>query len=135
MTDRASLDGSDAVHITVPAAPEQVAVLRAAAAVIASRLDFTLDDIDDLRILIDEAASVLLMSGARDQLHCDIVAIDDSVSFTLRAQLPDGQRPDGQGFAWSILQALAHDVDATVQGDVHVVSVTRHRGPVLDRTI
>jgi serine/threonine-protein kinase RsbW len=134
MTEPASLDGSDVVHITTPAKPEQVAVLRAAAAVIASRLDFTLDDIDDLRILIDEAASVLLTSGATEQLTCSIVARDDSVRFTLRARLPDGHRPDGEGFAWSILHALAHDVTTSVQDGAHVVSVTRHRGPVLDPT-
>ena len=54
----------NSVTILVPAKPEHVAVLRAAAGVVASRLEFSLDDIDDLRILIDEAASVLLSSGA-----------------------------------------------------------------------
>jgi serine/threonine-protein kinase RsbW len=124
----------DVVRISVPAVPDQVAVLRAAAAVIATRQDFSLDDIDDLRILIDEAASVLLMSGATGQLECEIVAIDDSVSFALRGHLPDGREPHGEGFAWSILKALAHDVSSDVEDGTHVITVSRHRGPVLDIT-
>jgi serine/threonine-protein kinase RsbW len=122
----------DAVHISIPASAEHVAVLRAAAGVVATRLDFSLDDIDDLRILIDEAASVLLMSGAIGRLECDLDATGDSVRFRLAGRLPDGQEPHGEGFAWSILHALAHEVSREVQDGSHVVAVTRLRGPVLD---
>ena len=48
----------NSVTILVPAKPEHVAVLRAAAGVVASRLEFSLDDIDDLRILIDDEPPV-----------------------------------------------------------------------------
>jgi serine/threonine-protein kinase RsbW len=128
-------DRLDVVRISVPAQPEQVAVLRAAAGVIATRIDFTLDDIDDLRILIDEAASVLLSSGAAGQLHCEIVTVEDSVHFRLRGRLPDGEQPHGDGFAWSILRALAHSVTSEAESGDHVIAVTRHRGPVLDSAL
>ena len=123
---------SDTITITVPAKAEHVAVLRAAVGVVASRLEFSLDDIDDLRILVDEAASVLLSSGATETLNCELVTIDQSVHFSLRARLPDGQQPHGEGFAWSILNALAHEVNSEVASGEHVISVSRHRGPVLD---
>ena len=128
--------GSDPNSVTlwVPANPEHVAVLRAATGVIASRLQFSLDDIDDLRILVDEAASVLLSAGASGQLRCVIETEDDAISFRLSAQLPDGQRPHGDGFAWSILKALAHKVSSESAPEEHVITVTRHRGPVLDPT-
>ncbi len=122
----------DTIKITVPAKPEHVAVLRAAVGVVASRLEFSLDDIDDLRILVDEAASVLLSSGATDSLTCELEAIDESVHFNLRARLPAGQQPHGEGFAWSILNALAHEVTSEIDSGEHVISVSRHRGPVLD---
>jgi len=123
---------SGRVTIEIPAQAEYIAVLRAASGVIASRLDFTLDDIDDLRILVDEAASVLLSAGAEQVLRCDIDVEDEAVRFQLHAQLPDGQSPHGEGFAWSILNALAHDVRMDVANGEHVISVTRSRGPVLD---
>lgn len=132
MSEGAAGSSADGVSISVPATADHVAVLRAAAGVIASRLDFSLDDIDDLRILIDEAASVLLTSGASGRLDCGIVAADDSVQFTLRAMLPNGQQPHGEGFAWNILQALAHDLTTRVEDGSHLVTVTRRRGPVLE---
>ena len=128
MTDSAS----DAITISVPAKPEHIAVFRAAVGVVASRLEFSLDDIDDLRILVDEAASVLLSSGASDSLTCEIVTVDDTVHFMLKARLPDGQQPHGEGFAWNILTALAHEVSTTVEAGENVIAVSRHRGPVLD---
>jgi serine/threonine-protein kinase RsbW len=120
------------VTIEIPAQAEYVAVLRAASGVIATRLDFTLDDIDDLRILVDEAASVLLSAGAAGVLRCDIDVEDAAIRFQLRGELPDGEQPHGEGFAWSILNALAHEVRMDVDNDEHVISVTRSRGPVLD---
>ncbi len=131
--------GSGRVTIEVPAQAEFVAVLRAASAVLASRLDFSLDDIDDLRILIDEAASVLLASGATGMLRCEIDTTSGSdevpgIRFWLRGRLPEGEDPHSEGFAWSILQALAHSVSIDKDDGDHVVSVTRRSGPVLDST-
>ena len=127
------------VTIEIPAQAEYIAVLRAASGAIATRLDFTLDDIDDLRILVDEAASLLLSAGAAGVLRCDIdVDVDElnveaaTIRFQLQAQLPDGEAPHGEGFAWNILTALAHDVRMDVDDGAHVISVTRSRGPVLD---
>lgn len=125
-------NGRGDVTIEVPANAEYVAVLRAASSVIASRLEFSLDDIDDLRILIDEAASVLLTGGADGTLHCTIDAVDATIVFRLRATLPSGLVDPAEGFAWSILRALAHEVVSEADGSQHVISVTRHRGPVLD---
>ena len=132
------------VTIEVPAQADYVAVLRAASAVLASRLDFSLDDIDDLRILIDEAASVLLSAGATGVLRCEIDGTGGNtrqrdagggtaaIRFWLRGRLPDGEDPHGEGFAWSIMQALAHSVSIEQEDGDHVVSVTRRSGPVLD---
>jgi len=126
------------VSIEIPARAEFIAVLRAASAVIASRLDFTLDDIDDLRILVDEAASVLLSAGAEGSLRCEIDSVDEidsedaAITFRLHGRLLNGHSPHGEGFAWSILNALAHEVRLDADNDEHMISVTRSRGPVLD---
>lgn len=128
-------EAQGAVTIEVPAQAEYVAVLRAAAAVIASRLEFTLDDIDDLRILIDEAASVLLTSGAEGTLHCVIEAADETIRFQLRATLRSGATSPEEGFAWSILRALAHEVTSETDAAGQVIAVTRSRGPVLDTAL
>ncbi|HEY3264710.1 MAG TPA: hypothetical protein VGK12_06075 [Actinomycetota bacterium] len=57
--------GDTEVVVTAPARPDMVHVLRAVASSVAARLDFPYDDIDDLRISIDEAtAQLLAVSGS-----------------------------------------------------------------------
>jgi serine/threonine-protein kinase RsbW len=123
------------VTIEVPAQADHLAVLRAAAGVIASRLGFSLDDIDDLRILIDEAASVLLTSGAEGTLLCEIEAADDTIRFRLTAAVTTASTAPDEGFAWSILRALANEVSSETDERGQVISVTRSRGPVLDAAL
>jgi serine/threonine-protein kinase RsbW len=57
----AALDGE--VLLTLPAQARMVRVARLTASAVASFADFTLDDIDDLKIAVDEACVVLLEHG------------------------------------------------------------------------
>ena len=50
----------DVVELTLPAESAYLSVLRTATAGLAARLDFTLDEIEDLRIAVDEACAMLL---------------------------------------------------------------------------
>ena len=59
------------VELRIPADSAFLAVLRTATAGLAARLDFTLDDIEDLRIAVDEAcAMVLPQARAGSDLTC-----------------------------------------------------------------
>src|SRR6478735_3271011 len=62
---------SDTVDLRVPADPAYLAVLRTATAGLAARLDLTLDEIEDLRIAVDEACALLLehTSHLGEELH------------------------------------------------------------------
>ena len=50
-------DTADYVQVKMPAESAYLSVLRTAAAGLAARLDFTLDEIEDLRIAVDEACA------------------------------------------------------------------------------
>jgi serine/threonine-protein kinase RsbW len=50
----------DVVELRLPADGAYLSVLRTATAGLAARLDFTLDEIEDLRIAVDEACALLL---------------------------------------------------------------------------
>ena len=54
----------DQVTIRMPAEGAYLSVLRTATAGLAARLDFTLDEIEDLRIAVDEACGMLLAQAA-----------------------------------------------------------------------
>ena len=59
--------GADQVTVRMPADGAYLSVLRTATAGLAARLDFTLDDIEDLRIAVDEACAMLLEPGDSGQ--------------------------------------------------------------------
>ena len=74
------------VRLEVPASPEFLRVARMMAAGVASRLGFTLEEVDDLRIAIDELCFSLVGSGGRDGTV--------SVRYQI---LPDGLLVEGEG--------------------------------------
>jgi len=54
------------VRLAVPAQPGYLRMTRLLAAGVASRVGFTLDEVDDLRIAIDELCFALVGPGGRD---------------------------------------------------------------------
>ena len=113
----------DLVTLRLPAASGFLSVLRTATAGLAARLDFTLDEIEDLRIAVDEACAMLLalaVPGA--DLECSFELTADTVRVAVRALTADGQPPARDTFAWTVLTALAGEVDATVDAD-HALTI------------
>jgi serine/threonine-protein kinase RsbW len=106
---------TDHVEMRVPASGAYISVLRAAAAGLAARLDFTIDDIEDLRIAVDEACAVILPlaeTDARLSARFDLEPgrLQVAVSVPSAATEP----PSRNTFAWTVLTALAGEVDASV---------------------
>ncbi|HJR45005.1 MAG TPA: hypothetical protein VJ927_05320 [Actinomycetota bacterium] len=56
----------ETVAIKIPASPVYLQVVRLVAAGLASRLKFTLDDIEDLKIAVDEMSAYFTGSNGRD---------------------------------------------------------------------
>lgn len=109
----------DVVLLTVPADGGYLGVLRTATAGLAARLHFGLDEIEDLRIAVDEACAMLLviaLPGA--ELDCRFTVTDDGLSVEVTVPtVPGAQLPAGSSFAWKVLTALTTEVSATVSGD------------------
>ena len=111
----------DVVVIKLPAAGAYLSVLRTATAGLAARLDFTLDEIEDLRIAVDEACAMLLsqaLPGA--DLECTFSLDDSSIRVAVSVLTVDGQQPSRDTFAWTVLSALAGEVDSTADVDNRV---------------
>ena len=111
----------DAVTIKLPAAGAYLSVLRTATAGLAARLDFTLDEIEDLRIAVDEACAMLLtqaLPGA--DLECRFALESDSMRVGVSVLTHDGQEPSRDTFAWTVLAALAGEVDSSAGVDNRV---------------
>ena len=121
----------DRVRVCMPAEGAYLSVLRTATAGLAARLDFTLDEIEDLRIAVDEACAMLLSQAIPGtNLECDFGLGADLMTITVSVVAAQPQRPARDTFAWTVLSALAGDVDSHLEPDDRVAIVLRkHRGP------
>ncbi len=105
----------DQVTIHMPAEGAYLSVLRTATAGLAARLDFTLDEIEDLRIAVDEACGMLLGQAAPGaNLECDFTLGPDRISIAVSALSLQPRPPSRDTFAWTVLSALAGSADAWV---------------------
>lgn len=120
---------TDRVTIQMPAEGAYLSVLRTATAGLAARLDFTLDEIEDLRIAVDEACGMLLGQAAADaSLECDFTLEDNSISIAVSARSQQPRPPARDTFAWTVLSALAGSADAWVgPGDTVTVLLRKVR--------
>ncbi|MEO3778091.1 ATP-binding protein [Micromonospora sp. B11E3] len=98
----------DVVHLTVPADGGYLGVLRTATAGLAARLQFALDEIEDLRIAVDEACAMLLAVATRDaELECRFTVTDDALTVEVTVPTVRGATlPSESSFAWKVLTAL-----------------------------
>ena len=119
----------DVVVLGVPAAGAYLGVLRTATAGLAARLQFTLDEIEDLRIAVDEACAMLLPIATRNaELSCRFTVTDDSL--TVETSVPTmsaGPRLPAESFSWKVLSALADEIDAVVANGRAAIRLTKRR--------
>ena len=121
-TGQGSVDGA-IVELRVPAESAYVAVLRSVTAGLAARCDLTLDEIEDLRIAVDEACALLLpLSAAGAAL--DACFTLSSGELVVRASIAarSGATVPQEGFGWTVLEALAGSVD--VENTPGKISIT-----------
>src|SRR5690606_10260746 len=103
------------VELKVPALGAYVSVLRTTSAALAARLDFTLDEIEDLRIGVDEASALLLAQAVPgSSLTCTFELQGDELTTSVSAVSRNPQVPPEDSFAWTVLTALAGPVKATI---------------------
>lgn len=107
---------ADTVEVVLPAREDFVPMLRNTAAALAARMEFNLDEIDDLRIAVDEACALLLArAGAGSDLRGRFGLDGDVVTaaVSVAADTPDLPEPDSLG--WMVLTALAGPVEVTAR--------------------
>ncbi|MFC5382513.1 anti-sigma regulatory factor [Aquipuribacter nitratireducens] len=144
----AAATAPDVVELDLPADAAYLGVVRTACAGLGARLDLTLDEIEDLRIAVDEACTLVLRPGGRDdladttdaapgpatgvrvtsRLRASFSVRDDTLA--VRVVGPNPHLPDETSYAWAVLEALAGDVaSGTGVGESWIsLSHTRLRG-------
>ena len=81
------------------------------------QLDFPIDDIEDLRLAVDEACALLLPHATPDTpLEARFVLATGRLEVETSVSTSGDGEPDRSGFAWTVLGALASSVDVRKHG-------------------
>jgi serine/threonine-protein kinase RsbW len=110
---------SDEVRLAVPATAEFLRLARVTAAGLASRLGFTFDEVDDLRLAIDELCFALIGArGRQGTVQLRYLVLDDGIEVVGTGHfVDDGPAPTLHDFSEQILDALV-DEHALSGGEV-----------------
>jgi serine/threonine-protein kinase RsbW len=81
------------VIIKIPASPAYIGVVRLVAAGLATRLRFTIDEIEDLKIAVDELSAYLTGSQGREgDLELTFTITEESIEIRGEGLLTPGQK-------------------------------------------
>jgi serine/threonine-protein kinase RsbW len=114
---------TDEVQLVMPADPEFLRLARVTAMGLASRLSFTIDEIDDLRIAIDELIFGLIGTNGRDgkvvmtyRLQANGLEVEGTGQFSDASS--GGSSPGLSEFSQLILDAVAdeHELETSEDG-------------------
>jgi serine/threonine-protein kinase RsbW len=110
------IDTSRDVHLVVPASAEYLRLVRLTAAGLASRMRFTFDEVEDLRIAVDELCFLLVGDGEMDRtMELRYSSGEGSISIEGYTKLP-GPPPEPNDLSEQILSALVDEHEVIAHG-------------------
>jgi serine/threonine-protein kinase RsbW len=120
------------VVVSVPARASSVHVLRAVVASVAARLDLSIDEIEEMRIAIDEAAVLLLhLHAPATTLRAELEADPQNLTIRLSSDVAvDGNWPPpgtDEAWPWRVITGLADEAGFDVSRDGPIVWMRVHR--------
>jgi serine/threonine-protein kinase RsbW len=118
------------VHLEIPASGAYLAVARAAATGLAAQLHFTYDEIDDLRIAVDEACTQLMARrGGAETIRVVYQMEDGGLFVEVSVDASDRGGPlERDTFAWQILSAMTDEVMEKAEGGRLSLRFRKHGG-------
>ncbi|HYF71510.1 MAG TPA: anti-sigma factor [Nocardioides sp.] len=117
------------VELRLPADSAYASVLRTTTAGLAARLDFPIDDIEDLRIAVGEASAMVLPEARPDSdLVCRFYMRPSELTVRIGVEVDHEVVPDEDSFAWQVLTTLATGATAETSDGVFAISVTMESG-------
>lgn len=111
---------TESVRLTIPAVSDYVRVARLAMSGIASRLGFTYDDIEDLRIVVDEVCSELVDDDSTGTVTVAYRVRPDSIEAEFEGEPAAKTGGSGNGIAvdvsGEVIRALVDEYERVVDG-------------------
>jgi serine/threonine-protein kinase RsbW len=114
------------VTLTIPPTPAMARVARLTASSIASLADFSVDEIDDIKIAVSEVVTLLIQQGDGDLLTLEFGA--GNGPFTIDGSTTSATRPLGDAdvaLTAAVLDAVSDEHELTTSGDRIVIRVSK----------
>ncbi|MFD3706811.1 anti-sigma factor [Nocardia sp. NPDC058658] len=114
----------------------QLPIVRGLAETLVLLSDFTLDEVADVRLAVDEVCSTIIaIAGPDTLLTCEFLVGDNELQVRVDGVAGAQGMPDQRSFGWHVLRTLCDEViadqrdfDATVSGYPTTVRFRRVRG-------
>jgi serine/threonine-protein kinase RsbW len=120
---------SNPVTLVFPAQTRNAALARTVAAAMAARADLPIDQLEDVRLAIDEAVSQLIADAPEGgDVSCTFAVDGTTLDIIVSAPSLSGREPARDTFGWTVLTALVDSVGVSATGGAVTLSlhVTRH---------
>ena len=121
---------AETISIKIPASPEYIQVVRLVAAGLASRLSFTLEDIEDLKIAVDELSAYITGAHGRSgtlavsfTLKDDEIRISGTGEYTQRYDL----RTELTEFSLMILETVSDSAELSASDGKPTFSLVKSK--------
>ena len=116
------------IIVRVPASAEHVHIVRGVVAAVAARAGASVDDVADLRLIVDEAAARLLSStSGASSLTVSLARRGGDLEVTASVDGAPVER-SGSALGWRILSSLADEVEEQGDGSSTWIRVVRSLG-------
>jgi hypothetical protein len=120
------------IVVAGPARAETVSLLRAIAATVAARRDMDVVAIEEFRIAVDEAATLLLLGGAATRLEMSLLPTPEAgVEVRVRTDVDASVfRVDrATSWPWRVIRQLTHGAELSVEDTGAQVAFVVGEGP------
>ena len=118
------------VVLSIPADREQVVLVRSVAGHIAARLGLSMADLADLRLAVDEACGLFLLTpgfgSAGEMVECRFEERAASLAVTVSAPSPPSVQPDVDDIGWLMLSALVDELTWKAESGVAQLTLIKH---------
>jgi serine/threonine-protein kinase RsbW len=125
---------NESVLVEVPAAPAYVATIRSVTRAACALADLAADDVEELQIAVDEAATLLLPLVDPDgsaRLGASFAIGTAELEVTLSVQSAVGAQVDQSGMAWIMLTGLDPSVEVRSGERETAITIGRRRSDAL----
>jgi serine/threonine-protein kinase RsbW len=108
---------TETVRLMIPAALEFVRIARLTASAVASRVGFDVEEIEDLRVAVDELSSILVDAASGDELALSFTPSSTGIEIEGRTRVDATRVPEIDELTRQILAAVVDEYGIDTDGD------------------